>query len=78
MCSLNQTIDTLGHVLVEITTLTGKTVTFLSFITSYNFQRTETEKLINCTRTVLLCLVGEMKKVSLKTSDLIKRTMFRK
>lgn len=43
---------------MEMPTGTGKTVTLLSFITSYHLQRPEMAKLIYCTRTV-----GEMQKV---------------
>lgn len=43
---------------VRMPTGTGKTITLLSFITSYHLQRPEMAKLIYCTRTV-----GEMEKV---------------
>ena len=41
-----------GHACLEMPTGTGKTVTLLSFITSYQFARPKTGKLIYCTRTV--------------------------
>lgn len=58
MCELKKTLDGGGHCIIEMPTGTGKTVTLLSFITSYHLQRPEMAKLIYCTRTV-----GEMEKV---------------
>lgn len=58
MCELKKTLDAGGHSILEMPTGTGKTVTLLSFITSYHLQRPEMAKLIYCTRTV-----GEMDKV---------------
>lgn len=58
MCELKRTIDAGGHAILEMPTGTGKTVTLLSFITSYHLKRPEMAKLIYCTRTV-----GEMQKV---------------
>lgn len=58
MCSLKETLDAGGHAILEMPTGTGKTVTLLSFITSYHLHRPEMAKLIYCTRTV-----GEMQKV---------------
>ncbi|CDF35006.1 unnamed protein product [Chondrus crispus] len=58
MCELKKTIDAGGHCILEMPTGTGKTVTLLSFITSYHLQRPEMAKLVYCTRTV-----GEMQKV---------------
>lgn len=58
MCELKKTLDAGGHCILEMPTGTGKTVTLLSFITSYHLQRPEMAKLIYCTRTV-----GEMEKV---------------
>lgn len=58
MCELKKTLDGGGHGIIEMPTGTGKTVTLLSFITSYHLQRPEFAKLIYCTRTV-----GEMEKV---------------
>ncbi|PXF42810.1 DNA repair helicase XPD [Gracilariopsis chorda] len=58
MCELKKTLDARGHSIIEMPTGTGKTVTLLSFITSYHLQRPELAKLIYCTRTV-----GEMEKV---------------
>jgi DNA excision repair protein ERCC-2 len=55
-----------SHCIIEMPTGTGKTITLLSFITSYHLQRPETAKLIYCTRTV-----GEMEKVL----DELKRTI---
>jgi DNA excision repair protein ERCC-2 len=47
-----------SHCIIEMPTGTGKTITLLSFITSYHLHRPEMAKLIYCTRTV-----GEMEKV---------------
>lgn len=58
MCELKKTLDSGGHCILEMPTGTGKTVTLLSFFTSYHLQRPEMAKLIYCTRTV-----GEMEKV---------------
>lgn len=58
MCELKKTLDAGGHCILEMPTGTGKTVTLLSFITSYHLQRPKMAKLIYCTRTV-----GEMEKV---------------
>lgn len=58
MCELKKTIDAKGHCILEMPTGTGKTVTLLSFITSYHLIRPDLAKLIYCTRTV-----GEMEKV---------------
>lgn len=58
MCELKRTIDGKGHCILEMPTGTGKTVTLLSFITSYHLYRPDIAKLIYCTRTV-----GEMEKV---------------
>lgn len=41
-----------GHAVLEMPTGTGKTVTLLAFITSYQFAKPKTGKLIYCTRTV--------------------------
>ncbi len=58
MCELKKTLDAKGHCILEMPTGTGKTVTLLSFITSYHLSRPDMAKLIYCTRTV-----GEMEKV---------------
>lgn len=58
MCELKKTLDARGHCIIEMPTGTGKTVTLLSFLTSYHLTRPEMAKLIYCTRTV-----GEMEKV---------------
>jgi len=43
---------TKGHCLLEMPTGTGKTVTLLSFILSFQYKYTKAGKLIYCTRTV--------------------------
>ncbi|KAA8491366.1 DNA repair helicase XPD [Porphyridium purpureum] len=58
MCELKRALDARGHCVLEMPTGTGKTVTLLSFICSYQLIRPEVSKLIYCTRTV-----GEMDKV---------------
>ncbi|CAB9525319.1 transcription factor complex helicase XPD subunit [Seminavis robusta] len=52
MRSLKQSLDAGGHCLLEMPTGTGKTVCLLSLITSYQFAKPSTGKLIYCTRTV--------------------------
>lgn len=57
MLELKRTLDTKGHCLLEMPTGTGKTITLLSLITSYQMANS-CGKLIYCTRTV-----HEMEKV---------------
>jgi DNA excision repair protein ERCC-2 len=52
MRSLKQILDAGGHGLLEMPTGTGKTVCLLSLITSYQYARPKTGKLIYATRTV--------------------------
>lgn len=58
MVDLKRTLDARGHSILEMPTGTGKTVTLLSLILSYQLYRPELAKLVYCTRTV-----GEMDKV---------------
>jgi DNA excision repair protein ERCC-2 len=58
MRELKRALDSNGHCILEMPTGTGKTVTLLSFITSYQLAHREVRKLIYCTRTV-----GELEKV---------------
>lgn len=58
MVDLKRTLDARGHSILEMPTGTGKTVTILSLILSYQLYRPELAKLVYCTRTV-----GEMDKV---------------
>jgi len=58
MVELKRALDARGHCLLEMPTGTGKTITLLSLITSYQLAHRETGKLIYCTRTV-----HEMEKV---------------
>ncbi|KAK3282581.1 hypothetical protein CYMTET_9690 [Cymbomonas tetramitiformis] len=58
MLELKRSLDAKGHACLEMPTGTGKTITLLSLITSYQLARPETGKLIYCTRTV-----PEMEKV---------------
>jgi len=52
MLQLKKTLDGRGHCLLEMPTGTGKTVTLLSFILSYQYAHEDTGKLVYCTRTV--------------------------
>lgn len=52
MRSLKQILDAGGHGLLEMPTGTGKTVCLLSLITSYQYARPQTGKLVYATRTV--------------------------
>ena len=52
MLELKHSLDAKGHCLLEMPTGTGKTVTLLSLITSYQLQHPEVGKLVYCTRTV--------------------------
>jgi DNA excision repair protein ERCC-2 len=52
MRSLKQILDAGGHGLLEMPTGTGKTVCLLSLVTSYQYARPKTGKLIYATRTV--------------------------
>ncbi|CAI7883234.1 unnamed protein product [Closterium sp. NIES-53] len=52
MVELKRTLDAKGHCVLEMPTGTGKTITLLSLITSYQMARNGTGKLVYCTRTV--------------------------
>jgi DNA excision repair protein ERCC-2 len=52
MLELKRSLDAQGHSLIEMPTGTGKTITLLSLITSYQLAHPEVGKLIYCTRTV--------------------------
>nr|WCZ58753.1 general transcription and DNA repair factor IIH [Seculamonas ecuadoriensis] len=58
MLELKRALDAKGHCLLEMPSGTGKTVSLLSLITSYQLAHPERGKLIYCTRTV-----PEMEKV---------------
>ncbi|GBG88390.1 hypothetical protein CBR_g47089 [Chara braunii] len=58
MLELKRGLDAKGHCLLEMPTGTGKTITLLSLITSYQLAHPEMGKLVYCTRTV-----HEMEKV---------------
>ncbi|KXZ50909.1 hypothetical protein GPECTOR_14g156 [Gonium pectorale] len=66
MLELKRALDARGHCLLEMPTGTGKTITLLSLITSYQLAHKEVGKLIYCTRTV-----PEMEKVLSELSELI-------
>ncbi|CAI5508974.1 unnamed protein product [Closterium sp. Naga37s-1] len=52
MVELKRTLDTNGHCVLEMPMGTGKTITLLSLITSYQMARKGTGKLVYCPRTV--------------------------
>ena len=52
MTELKRILDAKGHGLLEMPTGTGKTVSLLSLITSYQYAHPDAGKLIYCTRTV--------------------------
>ncbi|KAL1504663.1 hypothetical protein AB1Y20_008443 [Prymnesium parvum] len=58
MLELKRSLDAKGHAMLEMPTGTGKTITLLSLITSYQRAHPEIGKLIYCTRTI-----PEMEKV---------------
>jgi DNA excision repair protein ERCC-2 len=52
MLDLKHALDAKGHAMLEMPTGTGKTITLLSLITSYQRAHPEMGKLIYCTRTI--------------------------
>ena len=58
MLELKRSLDAKGHSMLEMPTGTGKTITLLSLITSYQRAHPEMGKLVYCTRTI-----PEMEKV---------------
>lgn len=58
MLELKRSLDAKGHACLEMPTGTGKTITLLSLVTSYQLAHPDVGKLIYCTRTV-----PEMEKV---------------
>eukprot|EP00884_Botryococcus_braunii_P019385 jgi/Botrbrau1/612/Bobra.0161s0008.1 len=66
MLELKRALDAKGHCLLEMPTGTGKTITLLSLITSYQLAHPEVGKLVYCTRTV-----PEMEKVLAELKELI-------
>lgn len=66
MLELKRALDAKGHCLLEMPTGTGKTITLLSLITSYQLAHPEVGKLVYCTRTV-----PEMEKVLAELQELI-------
>eukprot|EP00879_Flechtneria_rotunda_P024219 GHRR01025667.1.p1 GENE.GHRR01025667.1~~GHRR01025667.1.p1 ORF type:complete len:175 (+),score=41.57 GHRR01025667.1:358-882(+) len=66
MLELKRALDAHGHCLLEMPTGTGKTITLLSLISSYQLAHPEVGKLIYCTRTV-----PEMEKVLAELQELI-------
>ncbi|GBG00047.1 DNA repair helicase [Raphidocelis subcapitata] len=66
MAELKAALDARGHVLLEMPTGTGKTITLLSLITSYQLAHPEVGKLVYCTRTV-----PEMEKVLAELRELV-------
>ena len=72
MLELKRSLDAKGHSMLEMPTGTGKTITLLSLITSYQRAHPEMGKLVYCTRTI-----PEMEKV-LEELKLLERTGFPK
>ncbi|KAK9840775.1 hypothetical protein WJX81_004020 [Elliptochloris bilobata] len=66
MLELKRALDAKGHCLLEMPTGTGKTITLLSLITSYQLAHPEVGKLVYCTRTV-----PEMEKVLVELQELV-------
>ncbi|KAF8064487.1 hypothetical protein HT031_003286 [Scenedesmus sp. PABB004] len=66
MLELKRALDAHGHCLLEMPTGTGKTITLLSLITSYQLAHPEVGKLVYCTRTV-----PEMEKVLAELQELV-------
>jgi len=67
MVQLKQSLDAKQHCMLEMPTGTGKTITLLSLITSYQLAHPEVPKLVYCTRTV-----PEMEKALEELRELIK------
>ena len=65
MLELKRALDVKGDAILEMPTGTGKTVSLLSLITSYQFAHPECGKLIYCTRTVpeMVKTIDELKRV---------------
>lgn len=66
MLEVKRALDARGHCCIEMPTGTGKTITLLSLITSYQLAHPEVGKLIYCTRTV-----PEMEKVLAELKELV-------
>ncbi|KAK9823916.1 hypothetical protein WJX72_006337 [[Myrmecia] bisecta] len=66
MLELKRALDAKGHCLLEMPTGTGKTITLLALVTSYQLAHPEVGKLVYCTRTV-----PEMEKVLVELKELI-------
>ncbi|KAL6748525.1 hypothetical protein V8C86DRAFT_1139607 [Haematococcus lacustris] len=66
MLELKRALDARGHCLLEMPTGTGKTITLLSLVTSYQLAHPEVGKLVYCTRTV-----PEMEKVLAELKELV-------
>ena len=73
MLELKRSLDARGHSMLEMPTGTGKTITLLSLITSYQLAHPEMGKLLYCTRTI-----PEMEKVleELKVLEAYRNTLF--
>ncbi|KAI8868408.1 DNA repair helicase [Ramicandelaber brevisporus] len=52
MCDLKRALDSRGHCMLEMPSGTGKTVTLLSLILSYQQHHNDNRKLVYCSRTV--------------------------
>uniref|UniRef100_A0A7S2WST0 DNA 5'-3' helicase n=1 Tax=Mucochytrium quahogii TaxID=96639 RepID=A0A7S2WST0_9STRA len=76
MLELKRALDAKGSCLLEMPTGTGKTVSLLALITSYQFAHPETGKLVYCTRTVpeMTKCVEELERVINHRTELLAGT----
>lgn len=76
MLELKRALDAKGDAILEMPTGTGKTVSLLSLITSYQLAHPEAGKLIYCTRTVpeMMKAVDELKRVIAYREEELART----
>jgi len=73
MLELKNALDAKGHCMLEMPTGTGKTVSLLSLITSYQYAHPEVGKLVYCTRTVpeMSQTIDELKRVIAHRNSLL-------
>ena len=72
-----QALDASAHGVLEMPTGTGKTVTLLSLITSYQYAHPDTGKLIYCTRTVpeMTKCMEELKRVIAYRDEVLSKAL---
>src|SRR5438128_12526964 len=73
MLELKRALDARGDAILEMPTGTGKTVSLLALITSYQLAHPDCGKLIYCTRTVpeMDKTIGELKRVIAHREELL-------